>query len=77
LKSLGLAPPDTLYALTAFLCLSAAAFRLLLAGADATGLEGAALERVGNDRLPGASALPAMDKAGITVFDGETRKVVK
>lgn len=39
-------------------------------GADTPGLEGAALERVGNDRLPGASALAAMDKAisGVKIF---------
>ena len=51
LEALGLAPPDTLHALAAFLCLPAATFRLLLAGADAPWLEAAALERVGYDCL--------------------------
>ena len=62
LEALGLAPLDALHALAAFLGLLTAAFRLLLAGADTAGLETAALERVGYDCLPGASALAAMNK---------------
>ena len=34
-------------------------------------------DRLGTSRKYAAEFLPAMDKAGITVFDGETRKVVK
>ena len=70
LKSLGLSPLDALHALTAFLGLLTAALRFLLAGADTPGLEAAALERIGNDGLPGASALPAMEQAvsGVKVF---------
>ena len=70
LKSLGLAPPDALHVLAAFLGLLMAALRLLLAGADTAGLEATALERVGNNRLPGASALAAMDQAvsGVKIF---------
>ena len=40
-----------------------AALCLLLTGADAAGFEAAAFERVGNDGLPGAATLAAMDKA--------------
>ena len=52
-----------LHALAAFLGLPAAALRLLLAGADTPGFEAAAFERVGNDGLPGADTLSAMDQA--------------
>ena len=34
-------------------------------------------DRLGTSRKYAAEFLPAMDKAGITVFDGETRRVVK
>ena len=34
-------------------------------------------DRLGTSRKYAAELLPAMDKAGITVFDGETRRVVK
>ena len=34
-------------------------------------------DRLGTSRKYAAEFLPAMDKAGITIFDGETRKVVK
>ena len=34
-------------------------------------------DRLGTSRKYAAEFLPAMDKAGITVFDGETRKVVR
>ena len=34
-------------------------------------------DRLGTTRKYAAEFLPAMDKAGITIFDGETRKVVK
>jgi selenocysteine-specific elongation factor len=34
-------------------------------------------DRLGTSRKYAAEFLPAMDKAGITVFDGDTRKVVK
>ena len=34
-------------------------------------------DRLGTSRKYAAELLPAMDKAGITVFDGESRKVVK
>ena len=63
LEALSLAPSDAFHALAAFLCLPAAAFRLLLAGADTPGLEAAALERIGYDCLPGASAFAAMEQA--------------
>ena len=34
-------------------------------------------DRLGTSRKYAVELLPAMDKAGITVFDGETRRVVK
>ena len=34
-------------------------------------------DRIGTSRKYAAELLPAMDKAGITVFDGEKRKIVK
>ena len=34
-------------------------------------------DRLGTSRKYASELLPAMDKAGITIFDGETRKVVK
>ena len=34
-------------------------------------------DRLGTSRKYAAEFLPAMDKAGITVFDGEKRRVVK
>ena len=34
-------------------------------------------DRLGTSRKYAAEFLPAMDKAGITVFNGETRRVVK
>jgi selenocysteine-specific elongation factor len=34
-------------------------------------------DRLGTSRKYAAELLPAMDKAGITIFDGETRKAVK
>jgi hypothetical protein len=70
LKPLDLSPSDTLHALAAFLDLSAAALRFLLARTDAAGLEAAALERVGDNGLPGTSALAAMNQAvsGVKVF---------
>jgi selenocysteine-specific elongation factor len=34
-------------------------------------------DRLGTSRKYAAEFLPAMDKAGITVFNGETRKAVK
>ena len=50
-------------ALVAFLGFLTVALCLLLAGTDATGLEAATLERVGDNSLPGASAFATMDKS--------------
>jgi len=70
LEALGLAPPDTVHALAAFLGFFAAALRLPLTGANTPGLERTTAKGVGYDHLAGASAFATVEQAvsGVKVF---------